>query len=37
MDCKASRSQLAVPEDTAAVAHGDALLNVSDFLKSVLS
>lgn len=37
MDCKASRTKLAVPEDTAAVAHGDALLNVSDFLKSVLS
>ena len=36
MDCKASKGQLAVPEDTTAVAHGDTYLNVTDFLKGVL-
>ena len=37
MDCRASRGQLAVPQDTTAVAHGDVNINVTDFLKSVLS
>ena len=36
MDCKASRGQLAVPEDTSAVAHGDVNIDVTDFLKNVL-
>ena len=34
VDCKASADRLAVPEDDAAVAHGDARLAVDDFLKS---
>ena len=34
VDCKASAERLAVPEDDAAVAHGDARLAVDDFLKS---
>ncbi len=37
VDCKASAGRLAVPEDTTAVAHGDANLNIDDFLKENLS
>ncbi|GAB4818303.1 hypothetical protein N2152v2_005349 [Parachlorella kessleri] len=32
IDCKASTGQLKVPEDKTAVAHGDANLNIDDFL-----
>lgn len=34
LDCKASATTLAVPEDDGAVAHGDANLAIDDFLKS---
>jgi hypothetical protein len=34
LDCKASAGSLIVPEDDAAVAHGDANLAIDDFLKN---
>ena len=33
IDCKASTGQLRVPEEKDAVAHGDANLDIGDFLK----
>jgi hypothetical protein len=33
VDCKASAGQLRVPEEKDAVAHGDANLDIGDFLK----
>ena len=35
LDCKASSGKLFVPEDTAAVAHGDQNLAINDFLSKV--
>ena len=36
LDCKASSGQLFVPEDTEAVAHGDANLAIDDFLSRAM-
>jgi SAC3 family protein LENG8/THP3 len=36
LDCKASAGKLFIPEDTSAVAHGDANLAIDDFLSRAL-
>ena len=36
VDCKASSGKLFVPEDTEAVAHGDANLAIDDFLSRAM-